>query len=311
MRKALCMVVLMIGMASLSEARQDTGCEFLTFGVGARAAGIGEAFVGVSADPISMYWNPAGIGFVKQPELFGVHSNLYQNISNGLTHDFAGCVYPLKTGCVYPLKNCVLGIGVNYLNSGKHSITEYNAITQEIETTGSFNSRDMAVMASFVQANENLAVGVNLKYISSDVYYIHAKACAADVGVMYKTAIDGLTVGGVLENVGTKIYFVDKPQSDVLPAHLKAGVSYQRGDVLYVADVNKHIYGNFVGINLGCESVLTEHLIGRLGYLNKGAGLKGVTYGAGVKYSNWQIDFANVPAGDLGRSSKISMSKGF
>jgi long-subunit fatty acid transport protein len=42
---------------------------FLKIGVGARAVGLGEAFVAVANDPSAIFWNPAGLASMQRQEL--------------------------------------------------------------------------------------------------------------------------------------------------------------------------------------------------------------------------------------------------
>ena len=50
---------------------------FLRYGVGARAMGMGRAYVSVSNDASSVYWNPAGMMELRQAEVSSMYSNLY------------------------------------------------------------------------------------------------------------------------------------------------------------------------------------------------------------------------------------------
>ena len=51
-----------VGAASVGTERIGTSAgNFLKIGVGARAVGMGEAFVAVANDPSTIYWNPAGV----------------------------------------------------------------------------------------------------------------------------------------------------------------------------------------------------------------------------------------------------------
>jgi hypothetical protein len=51
------------------QRRGTSSLEFLKIGVGARAEGMGEAFVSVANDPSALYWNPAGIGSLLRREI--------------------------------------------------------------------------------------------------------------------------------------------------------------------------------------------------------------------------------------------------
>jgi len=64
-------------LARPAEAQFDLGGQrsgtssgtFLKIGVGARAVGMGEAFVAVANDPTTIYWNPAGLGSLLRNEV--------------------------------------------------------------------------------------------------------------------------------------------------------------------------------------------------------------------------------------------------
>ncbi|MCD6595821.1 PorV/PorQ family protein [bacterium] len=63
-RIGIAVILLVIGLyCELAGADRARGAVlFLTIGPGARAAGMGEAFVAVADDPTATYWNPAGLG---------------------------------------------------------------------------------------------------------------------------------------------------------------------------------------------------------------------------------------------------------
>jgi len=52
-----------------------TAGEFLKIGVGSRATAMGGAFVAVSNDVSSLYWNPAGIAKLEKNEILTSHSS--------------------------------------------------------------------------------------------------------------------------------------------------------------------------------------------------------------------------------------------
>ena len=47
--------------------------EFLRYGVGARALGMGHAFTGLADDASTIYWNPAGLGHMTNNEFQGMY----------------------------------------------------------------------------------------------------------------------------------------------------------------------------------------------------------------------------------------------
>ena len=65
---------------------------FMADGGGARALGMGSAFVAVADDPSAAFFNPAGLGDAPDPELLLMHSERFGDLVN---RDYASYVHPL------------------------------------------------------------------------------------------------------------------------------------------------------------------------------------------------------------------------
>ena len=66
--------------------------EFLKVPPGARAIGMGGAFVAVADDATAPWWNPAGMVYLPYREVLPQHSEKFGNLLN---HDYLGAVFPL------------------------------------------------------------------------------------------------------------------------------------------------------------------------------------------------------------------------
>jgi hypothetical protein len=66
--------------------------EFLKVPVGARAIGMGGAFVAVADDATAPFWNPAGLIYLPYKEVLPQHSEQFGSLVN---HDYLGAVFPL------------------------------------------------------------------------------------------------------------------------------------------------------------------------------------------------------------------------
>ena len=79
-----------------------------TFGLGARAMGMGGAFLAVADDFTTLYWNPAGLAQIKKFELFGSLSHSKRDVETKFTRGRAteadrSKTRPNSIGLVYPL----------------------------------------------------------------------------------------------------------------------------------------------------------------------------------------------------------------
>ena len=64
---------------------------FLRIAAGARAAGMGEAFVAVTDDASSLFWNPAGLVQAPENQVFVAHTEYVADIR----HEYLGAMYHL------------------------------------------------------------------------------------------------------------------------------------------------------------------------------------------------------------------------
>ena len=85
-------------------------CAYACFG--ARPMAMGGAFAGVADDIHAVYWNPAGIGQIRQKE-FTYSATLPGSRDNFNHDDFVACIFPVSES------NANLGtIGIWFVNSG-------------------------------------------------------------------------------------------------------------------------------------------------------------------------------------------------
>ncbi|MEW6609072.1 MAG: hypothetical protein AB1414_16785 [bacterium] len=71
--------LILLGLLSVQKVEAKAGktsYSFLKIGIGARALGLGSAFVGLADDPTAIYWNPAGLSQIKQRKLLFSHNQL-------------------------------------------------------------------------------------------------------------------------------------------------------------------------------------------------------------------------------------------
>lgn len=272
-----------------------TSATFLKIGIGARANGMGEAFCAVADDANSIYWNPAGLGVLKNKELSCMYNIWFEEIKHGFL------VY------VQPFSKWALGCAINYLDVGKIEETtcEYP------EGTGkTFGAKDLAVYISCSKKLlKKLSVGGNLKYIHQSIEKEHAAGFGADFGIIYKPS--NLSFGLAVQDIGSKLKFIKEGFS--LPLNIKAGVAYSYRNFILAVDVNKPIDNN-LNFSFGIESFWADIFYLRSGYkvgpnnrLNEQSKVPfGLTAGIGFKVKQFQFDASYLPYGDLGNTYQAS-----
>ena len=273
--------------------------QFLKLDIGARAAGMGGAFAGVSDDSTAMYWNPAGLNKIPGGTMTLMHASWFE----GMSYDwlsFAQAVLNFGT----------IGIAAQDMSYG--SIPKLDSTGLE---TGSMNPSDRAIMLSYGGRICGLPAGINLKYISSTIDS-SASAYACDAGVMKGFMGDRLTLGAAVQNVGTGLKYVNVESP--LPENIKLGGAYLiEENWLAALDVNAP-NDNSMYFAAGTEYVLGSKgglsFALRAGYNTRNTdtgGLNGVTAGLGVEYMGYDIDYAFVPYGNLGDTQRISLTVKF
>jgi len=69
--------------------------------------------------------------------------------------------------------------------------------------------------------------------------------------------------------------------------------------------------GTNSSLSVGTEYWYRNLIALRLGYLGKEGDVEGFTQGLGLRYRGYEIDFANVPWGELGNLQRISFTTRF
>ena len=199
MRKLLTNVTFLILCFSVTVSLYAQGTEqvgtsmanFLKIGVGPRAIAMGDAFVALTDDANSLYWNPAGIARINKNEIliqttkWVAETNLY----------YLGLALPMGD----------LGtFGASFYNFSSGDMEE-TTLRQPDGTGRTFSTSNLALGVTYSKAlTDRFSVGFSLKYITETLSRESATAYAFDIGSIFTTNfLNEMKLGIALSNLGT------------------------------------------------------------------------------------------------------------
>lgn len=193
---------------------------YLRIGVGARALGMGGAFVSICNDASAIYWNPAGLIQLTQREITSMASLM----SLDRNYNFLNYVVPLE--------DKINTIGISWINFAVKDLREFVRENNQDKELGKFNDTENTFMLSCARnLNDKLSMGVNLKYLTQgmNTQKTHPKGrnkasgVGIDIGTLYKIS-DNVQVGLMLQDIRSYLKW-ETNHVDRLPLVVKLGVS--------------------------------------------------------------------------------------
>jgi hypothetical protein len=275
-------LALIVASSALALAGGDVFTAFKT-GLGARALGMGGAFVGVGNDATAAYWNPAGLALLADGDtrLAGMSTNLYE-LPTDLTHMYVGAVTKIAN----------FGIGLAW---------------QRMSVGGTFDVAEQAFVGSLGTDILGFGLlGANVKYYMADNTGISGSGFGFDLGLML-TLGEMVTVGvSASDMLGTQISY-DDGQTDEIAALYRAGVALSLVDdmLLLAADLD---FGTELGnAHVGLEFQIIDELALRGGIvLTDNFGDYYFSVGAGINVAGLYVDAAYILEETLGNTLVLS-----
>ena len=147
-------------------------------GSGARAMGMGGAFIAVADDATAASWNPAGLGGVVYRQLSFNHVRWMEDIQ----FNHIGYVHPVAGQGTY-------GLSVTHGSSGDIPRAVVNEYGTYIGDNGSYKATDLCCSASYgrISRDGRKFFGMNAKYIRMEIDGYSAGTYAADIGLLAAT----------------------------------------------------------------------------------------------------------------------------
>ncbi|HUU26580.1 MAG TPA: PorV/PorQ family protein [archaeon] len=181
------------------EAKSFVGvraAEFLTIPVGARGIALGSAYSAICEGVSSIWWNPAGLGFLEDREAMVT----VVDYTLDLTYTYGAFAMPVGDGRVS------VGAFFGYLDIPDMKITTINS---PLGTGRTFNAYDFQMGGSLAyNLSDRFTGGISLKYVHQDVFNnIAGNAFAIDAGGIYHTELMDREIkfAFAIQNLGSNI----------------------------------------------------------------------------------------------------------
>jgi len=268
--------------------------DILSFGPGARAQGMGEAYTAIADDASGAGWNPAGIA---QKDTWAVSAS-HQMIMDGVTQsDF---------GALIPAGPVVLSLGAAMFDSGKYEDRDSSS-----KVTGKRDTGDLVLDGAIGLQNPSFLGGKG--WSGFGVKHADGNNAAGimvfDFGTIYPVG-ESTRIGAVLLNFGPGRYGFSTP------AVAGIGVATNPLDALLVSvDAGYEIAYKQARFGGGVEYTVGGHLPLRIGYRRSLADgtidvINGLSLGVGAYVSSLAFDYAYSPGEEMGASQRLSLSWG-
>jgi hypothetical protein len=288
--------LLPVGAERAFASTGEAGFAFLKIGVGARAMGMGSAYVAVADDPTALYWNPAGLAASHE----GVHvTAMHNEWIEDFRQEYVAATVPLDLG--------TLGASFTGFYTSQLERRDDTGVL-----TGHFGYNDIAATLGYgMKVATGADAGLSARYIREMIADESASTFAFDLGGRYKIRETGLSLGAAVQNVGGKAKFI--AESFPLPLTVRAGAAFKKpiaklqGTGLLTTEYRK-ARGEDGRFHVGGEYAYHEWLALRAG-AKFGYDNQDVSFGLGITHGNIRFDYALLPIGaNLGASHLFSVS---
>jgi len=306
-----------------------TAAQFLKIGAGARAIGMGGAYTAHSTDILSVYYNPAGLSRIGGAgEAVFNHAEWLADID----YDFAA--FSVNMGSFGAMAFQVISL---------RTPDQPVRTIEEPDGTGQFwDANSIALGITYSRKlTSRFSIGFTGKFIQEELFNASAVGASMDLGFLYDTPVENLSLGASITNFGTKmrldgrdLYINHDPlvedgsveavpakyrtESFNIPLNLKFGLAWRaiknENYALLLAMDGIQPNDNSPAINTGFEIGIQNMVFLRSGYksLFQNDSEESFTFGGGLRYdivgTNLKFDFGWADFGRLNDVKFISFA---
>ncbi len=263
--KRITFLVLIFASLAYSTDYAGEAAVYLRMGLGARAFGMGGAFVGLANDSTAAYWNPAGLIQLEKPEV----SLMYSALSLDRRYNFLNYARPLSGD-----SNLALSI----INFGVGDIEERDINRNYL---GNFTDSENTLLISYAKSFKKVSCGGNLKVLYQSMNPSSGKSSGKGWGLdaaVLTNPTENIYAGLIIQDIGSYLKW-DTGHSDKLPLDIRAGLAVKLLDkrLNLCIDAEKIEERDNVKAHLGAE-----YLIGDRFALRAGLNSKDPTFGCSL-----------------------------
>ena len=305
---------------------------FMEDGGGARALGMGSAFVAVADDASAAFFNPAGIVDAQRVELMLMHSERFGDL---VDRDYFSYVQPLRgdgwAGGAFAISVIHLAVDDIPITSQLSETldTDGNGVVEDDEVLGLLDpaiydqiryetDRELALFLSYGRRAGSWQWGGSLKVIRQAVADFSSFGIGIDLGVLRRDWVGRLDFGVKLQDATQTYLSWDTGRNETIAPVLVPGISYDwlfpslhlglLGSAAFethfdnrTGDVDQFEMGSVTGnLLLGIEATLAQRAQIRFGSHGNTDGsfqAQNLTWGLGLGFNHFRVDYAY--AGDV------------
>lgn len=263
---------------------------FLRIGVGARALGMGGAFVAIVDDPTAIYWNPAGLILTETSELSSMYTNQF-----GLDAHYFFLAFAEPWG-----EKRAWATGIINLSIGDIPLTGLDEHGRPV-VIGYTSSNETALILGYAQILFRTPLGITLKGIRQTLVDASSLGLGFDFGIRSSLPFN-ISFGMVIR---TGFVNWSTGERTIFPIQLIMGMAFRPFSSLVLAfDVGLQSDG-WPEVHAGGEYFLVPQVPLRIG-LDRG----NLTAGVGFLMGQFKLDYA-LMFHDLGLSHRLSFGMKF
>jgi len=317
-------LLLLITFARGAEIRKYAG-EFMAGGVGARALGMGGAYVAVTGDVTFGYWNPAGLSSIRYPELGFMHARRFGGVVN---YDYFGGALPVtrrETIGVNVVRLAVDDIPITALPrpdlplDATYTDGKGNTLSNRPYQVRTVNDAEYAVYLSYARMQTGrFAWGASAKLVHKGVGDNAAWGAGFDLGAIW-LPWRSLRLGANLQDFTTTLLAWDTGERELVSPTLKLGGAYPfifrplKSRLLLAADADLRLEGRKLAAQAHYGPMSADFHLGaewvfhNIASVRIGSDTGCLSAGAGLRLPRIDVDYAFLKHDQLDNSHRISL----